>query len=151
MWKLLLKIFSCLFHIHFFLGSCQHSLTEEGFELFEFRQTFKELGKWTEALNSDTGIQRFCTGWFRSFVPWIISLCPLEKFPGILGIKKDYLWFVIFCMAQCRYQIMFLWEWKTFLSKWTCWYLFSMICIHKDFPNTGQVLTLLNWSHVRSN
>lgn len=97
----------------YFFGNCQHSLMEEEecFEWFEdlaLGKLSKNLEKWTEALNSDSVIPRYCTGCFRSFILWMILLCPLEKFPGILAIKKDYLWFVILCMAQCRYQIMYL-------------------------------------------
>lgn len=48
----------------------------------------KNLEKWTEALNSETVVQRYCTGCFRSFILQIILLCPLKKLPGILGIKE---------------------------------------------------------------
>lgn len=49
----------------------------------------KNLVKWTETLNSETVVQRSCTGCFRSFILQIIFLCQLEKFQRILGIKKD--------------------------------------------------------------
>lgn len=48
----------------------------------------KNLEKWTKTLNSETIVQRDCTGYSRSFILWITFLCPLEKFSGILGIKK---------------------------------------------------------------